>query len=183
MIIIAKYKEDISWIEQINIPYIIYNKGHLIEPLPNVINVENKGRESDTYLQFIISNYQNLPDKIVLCQGDPFGHCKDFLEKVSLINEFEGITYLSDWIVEEDLEGRPYAHGYGMVDMLNALNIPLNVDKFIFPAGAQYIVPKKSILNKSKLWWEKCYECHNNNNLSPWIFERIWPIIFEYDEI
>lgn len=183
MLIVARYNEDPKWVLELNIPYIIYNKGNHIDNYDNVISIENIGRESETYLRFILTQYENLPEVLILSQGNPFDHCKDFINRLSSYNEIKDITYLADWIVEEDLEGRPYAYGYGMVDMLKKLNIPLTIDKFIFPAGAQYIVPKSFILNKSKKWWEHCYKEHNNNNLSPWIFERIFPLIFSYNEI
>jgi hypothetical protein len=93
------------------------------------------------------------------------------------------ITNLSHWIVTEDLEGRPYAYGYGMVDMLENLKIPLTTSNFQFPAGAQYIINKKLIQNKPLLWWEETFQKHNENPLSPWIFERIWPIIFNHQLI
>ena len=58
-IIIARCNEDTSWTEQVDFAdVIIYNKGqdkiHGAIPLPNV------GRESGTYLRFIIDNYDSL---------------------------------------------------------------------------------------------------------------------------
>lgn len=185
MLIVSKYNEDINWVLSLNIPYTIYNKGNSIDLslFSNIINVENKGRESETYLRYIIDNYDNLPENIIFCQGNPFEHCADFIDLAQTYFNNEDIVYLSHWIVTEDLNGCPNACGYGMVPMLEKLNIPLNVTNFIFPAGAQFIVNKKLIQNKSLNWWKQSYIEHENNESSPWIFERIWPIIFNHETV
>jgi hypothetical protein len=183
MLVIAKYNENISWIKNTDIPYIIYNKGNITPKYHNTIPLPNIGRESHTYLSFIIKNYYNLPENIIFCQGDPFPHCDNFLDLIKNYNLNQDITNLSHWIVTEDLEGRPNAYGYGMINMLHLLDIPLTVDKFIFPAGAQFIINKKYIINKSLNWWENSLIEHNKNQLSPWIFERLWPLIFTHSNI
>jgi len=184
MLVVARYNEDISWVKNLNISHIIYNKGNNLEDSTlNIKSLPNIGRESHTYLKFILEYYNNLPENIILCQGDPFPHCSDFLNLINKPNINYEITNLSHWIVTEDLEGRPYAYGYGMVDMLENLKIPLTTSNFQFPAGAQYIINKKLIQNKPLLWWEETFQKHNENPLSPWIFERIWPIIFNHQLI
>jgi hypothetical protein len=183
MLVIAKYNEDISWIKNVDIPYIIYNKGNKPIEGCNIISLPNIGRESHTYLSFIIENYYNLPENIIFCQGDPFPHCNNFLDLIKNYNINQDIINLSHGMVTEDLEGRPNAYGYGMLDMLHLLNIPLTVDKFIFPAGAQFTINKKCIINKSLNWWENSLSEHDKNQLSPWIFERLWPLIFTHSNI
>lgn len=185
MLIVARYNENLDWIKNINLPHTIYNKGEDIESNEylSVVPLINKGRESDTYLRFIIDNYDTLPENIIFCQGNPFEHCSNFIEIVhTSFDTNTSVTNLSHWIVTEDLHGNPYAAGYGMTGMLEKLNIPLTVTEFVFPAGAQYIVNKYNIINKSKEWWVRAYEQHDSNVLSPWIFERLWPIIFLHNE-
>jgi hypothetical protein len=66
----------------------------------------------------------------------------------------------------------------------NIANLKLNYsqDLFTFPAGAQYIIPKKYIINKSLPWWENCYNLYISDSNNPWAFERIWPLIFNHYE-
>ena len=45
------------------------------ELLPNV------GRETHSYLTYIVEHYDSLPPAIVFTQGDPFPHNPDFLEE------------------------------------------------------------------------------------------------------
>ena len=47
---------------------IVYNKGDKLD-IKNEIIIENVGRESETYLHYIISNYDNLPDVVVFTQA------------------------------------------------------------------------------------------------------------------
>jgi hypothetical protein len=69
--IFARFNEDISWIKEDNNIMknsIIYNKG---EPLniSNEIFLENLGRDPESYLNYIIDNYDNLADICIFSQG------------------------------------------------------------------------------------------------------------------
>ena len=77
-IVVARYNEPVDWLKREMNHCIIYNKGEPLE-LENEIRLTNVGRESETYLQYIIANYDSLPDVIVFTQariGDHLG-CDD----------------------------------------------------------------------------------------------------------
>ena len=61
----------------------------------------NKGREADTYLNYIIDNYENLADKNIFAQGDPFHHSPDFLELLSKTEMFKPIQCLTDRYLQD----------------------------------------------------------------------------------
>ena len=67
-IIVARYNENIEWLNREMPNCIIYNKGDTLN-LSNEILLENVGRESETYLHYIIENYDNLPDVVVFTQA------------------------------------------------------------------------------------------------------------------
>jgi hypothetical protein len=77
--IVARYNEDISWTDSLSPDRIIYNKGDpstLSTAQPSeVTTLPNMGRESHTYLTYIIENYDNLPDVCVFTQGNIADHC------------------------------------------------------------------------------------------------------------
>jgi hypothetical protein len=81
-IVIAKYKEDTSWIANLNknkFNTIIYNKiDNLEKPIDN--NLPNIGRESYTYIYYIVKNYYNLPESVIFLQGFPLDHCGNIPE-------------------------------------------------------------------------------------------------------
>jgi hypothetical protein len=72
-LIVAKFREDISWLNNIS-GYKIYLYDKLVD-LPNI------GREAHTYVHHIITNYSDLSDINVFTQANPFFHSKDFFGK------------------------------------------------------------------------------------------------------
>jgi hypothetical protein len=74
-IIISRYNEDIEWVSPYNDVAIIYNKGEDLNiSFNNLKNIKNVGREGGTYLYHIITNYNNLTNKVIFLQGEPFTH-------------------------------------------------------------------------------------------------------------
>ena len=77
-IVVARYNEDIRWLGSDISNCIIYNKG---EKLPytniNEIMLPNVGRESETYLNYIITHYDNLPDVVIFTQARIRDHRDD----------------------------------------------------------------------------------------------------------
>lgn len=68
-IVVARYNENIDWLKH-DKNVIIYNKNKNNKlNLPNEIMLENVGRESETYLNYIINNYHKLPDIVVFTQA------------------------------------------------------------------------------------------------------------------
>jgi len=104
-IVIAHYKEDLSWIEEINdVKIYLYTKGDIDIDLAfkdNLIieKLNNIGNEQHTYLYHIIKYYEKLEDIIYFIQANPFEHSHNFLEKLSNnyiggISDFNLITTL-----------------------------------------------------------------------------------------
>ena len=72
VLIISRFNEDIRWLEKIKgFKIIIYNKGEKLsnDKFKNIINLNNVGRESHTYLYHIVNNYSNLDDINIFLQG------------------------------------------------------------------------------------------------------------------
>ena len=82
-IVVARYNEDVRWLSSyIRSDYNIkiYNKGPTKVELEeneslSIYTLPNIGRETHTYLHYIITNYHNLPDRVIFTQGNPFDHC------------------------------------------------------------------------------------------------------------
>ena len=91
-IIVARYNEDIDWLASEMHNCIIYNKGEKLG-LSNEICLPNVGRESETYLNYIISNYENLPDTIIFTQANITDHIQfPFRRKRRLIRKISSNT-------------------------------------------------------------------------------------------
>lgn len=200
-LVIARYDENLDWLELIKnkVTYTIYNKGKNDISYTS-IKRPNIGRESETYLHYIIDNYENLPDYICFIQGFPFDHIdynyieigeyefKKFSAKYNKEEFLNKIIYYNNTtpsffgeVIECDEFGKPQesgTRGYNLNIFLKKINIS-EQEKFIFSPGANMIIPKKYILNYTKEWWINTYNVHNLIPLAPWMFERLWGVLFK----
>jgi hypothetical protein len=192
-IVVAKYKEDISWTTLLKDNVIVYDKSE--NPLEASIRLPNVGREAHTYLYHIVKNYNNLADITIFLQGKPYDHtykyrnptnevCAEYINKLEFPVEYQGFLQTpQDW-------DTPYQDLEIMSVIVNGRNI--FKDKIglsqKFSRGAQYIVPKENILAKPFEFYEKLLSISDTNvqfindasgKLCPWCFERIWPLIFD----
>lgn len=179
-VVIAKYKENISWVEELKYPYIVYDKS---KDIPNV------GREAESYLRYIIANYDNLPDYVVFLQGNPFDHllenCSvDYINKsISYVisSNIDFFNFRSIWYENHNTFTRTREA------FIKLFNHPLP-EYDGFTPGAQFIVSRNSILCRSKLFYETIstvMSTVNNTTVSfnnclvcPWTIERLWSYIF-----
>lgn len=182
--VIARYNEDLEWTNDLLIPKVIYNKSEdSKEELPFVkIDIPNEGREAETFIRFIIEHYNELPQRVVFLQGEPFYHFKNLINYLKNTNKY-GIVFLSDFNPVCDAIGRPHHfEELPLKQILRELKMSDANDMFQFAAGAQYLVPKKYILKKSLDWWKNAYEVLKYHKTGPWAFERLWPLIWEHEE-
>lgn len=124
VIIISRYKENIDWIKNLKSSYVVYNKGDEIE-IPHTVNIPNIGTEPYGYLLYIIDNYENLPDKVIFTQGDPFPHSPQFLSLMDRIDKFDSIQPLTSCYNKR--VPRHYIRDITL-DYLKIDNIPLHIE-------------------------------------------------------
>jgi hypothetical protein len=106
-IVVARYQEDLSWLNKIpsTCRALVFNKGAKIslEKHAEVVDLPNFGRESDTYLRYLL--YHHLPgaqERVIFTQGDPFEHSPDFLSLLTHIGDWSPIQPLSWRYTERD---------------------------------------------------------------------------------
>lgn len=139
-VVVAKYNEDTSWTKNLKYDSIIYNKNqeddHLFEH-----NLPNVGRESHTFMTYIVDNYDNLPSYIAFVQGNPFDHCNDIVDQINNFDfksEFKELGRVSKYSMEYegiDNEVQNFGNHMGF-----SISFPLyNV------SGAQHIVSRRII--------------------------------------
>lgn len=81
-VVVARYNEDISWIECLpaeGYPALIYNKGQKLKAPRNgenveIVNLPNIGREQYTFYYHIYHNYDSLDDYTAFVQGGILEH-------------------------------------------------------------------------------------------------------------
>jgi len=199
---VARYKEDISWFFHMDLGklYVYDKSGDEHTPF---IRLENKGREGTTFLGHIIEYYNNLPDYIVLVQGNPFAHMNP---EIKPSNFQENLDKLVEKKPEKTqplfcdyLEESVSFHQGLMMNKYYDLMFEGKHGKIIkYATGNQYIVPRKMILKRPKHFYQKLWNMaikgdhysHNNihivhdseNKFDPteiigWSLERIFPTI------
>lgn len=169
IVIVAHYKEDTCWTLQLKVPFLILTKD---EYMPNV------GRETGTYLKYIIENYDTLRGLYVFCQGNPFDHCPNFVWEANqpmkniLYKDFGEQQYFCYF------DGHPQHSGLELTKVWDELSLGEKPDKLMFTAGAQFAVDADLIKRRPREFYEKALKLCLTQQQGPWEFERLWRYIF-----
>ncbi|WP_298753768.1 DUF3431 domain-containing protein [uncultured Arcobacter sp.] len=169
-IVIAKYNEDISWIDGVDgYKITIYDKS---KDIPNI------GRESHTFLYHICLNYHNLSDLTIFTQGNPFDHCEMFIKKIKEINIKDNYTPLSDnMLLVKSGANTMYKDPKPIKKYQDLFELP-NV-KVSFPYGAIMAVKKEGILNRPLSYYLKLLTYVSFSDEYTHSLEYLWGQIFK----
>lgn len=189
-IVVARYNECIRWSECVNQHIHIYNKGSDVVH-PQEKQLPNVGREAHTYLYHIVNKYHDLADHTLFLQGNPMDHgLPDNLPNLNLLSSIsfnepfipllrkqENYTYLKCdeyGAPHNNLRLKEFASNHGLFDMLN-------ITEFEFVQGAQFIVSRSAIHNRSLSTYQHLLETLSapGDNISGHIMERIWKYLFK----
>lgn len=193
IVVISKYIEDVEWIKNITHPVIIYDKSS--QPIESSIQRPNIGREAETLLYYIITNYNSLPNKTIFLQGDPRSNPvtytyeqvinevnKDHKDELKTILSWEGYTDINQyWLKTCGILNSLLFEGDSMVR---------------YSAGVQYVIPKEVILNRPldlyitlhmlivKFGHKGLIADLNNlqGGIDAWTMELVWGSIFNKDK-
>jgi UDP-galactopyranose mutase len=208
-LVIARYNEPLDWLQKINISKInrifIYNKNS--EPIrftenlsfnKKIIikNIPNVGRESHTYLNHLITHYDDLSDRIIFTQAKFSDHLYGNRSISTKFNDFfadtrsffvaypydEGIKKLRIffWIQNTRLN----KDGYCFEDWAKAFVEP-HLDKIInstimIKYGACFTINREDCRSRPLHFYQQLINTINdhNNPEEGHFFERIWYYIF-----
>lgn len=194
LVVISRYEENIDWVYKLKHPYIIYDKS--ANPLKISIPRPNIGREAETLLYYIITNYNILPNKTIFLQGDPRSNPIAY----SYEQVIDELNIEHDNILKTILtwEGHVYIDDYWL-KTCSILNSVLFYNNPIvkYSSGVQYVIPKELILNRPldlyialhKLvikFGERSLISDLNNlefGIDAWTMELLWGSIFDKEKI
>jgi len=183
-LIICRYTEDLSWVKEIKEQCVVYDKLNNFQSNQNnlqIIQSKNYGREAHAIANYCFNNYDNLPELSIFCQGNPFVHCPDFLDRIKV--NWEVPTCLSHYYKSGIPSGE--VKEMDSIELRNNFKITLSradafgwnsnipngrnrqwceqiwnlvfscpvPEKIYFGYGSLWAVPKKNILNRSKEFW------------------------------
>lgn len=203
-VVIARYREDISWAAELGLDTVVYNKGP--EPLEGAQTLPNIGREAHTYLTHIVTQWDRLAGNTVFIQGNPFDHLSEsgqagvsdlrqmIMDSVERRAQFAGFAWFR---LKCDGLGRPH-------DLRNPENkgrwagwgkdIPVE-DVFVElfdakppmqytarAATGMYCVSSERIRTRPKAFYEHALRLIEDDprdeNNTGHAFERLWQLIF-----
>lgn len=170
-IVVCVYKEPTEWLYNLSEKKVVYNKGD--NYIDGSIVSENIGREGESFLRYIIDYYDVIDERVFFLQGNPFDHCPDVIDRINDNSFLGGLGSVTSC----DGNGSPHHPGLDIDGICSLIGITPRLS-YDFYIGGQFAVNKSQIKRRSLDWWKKCYEVYMENPNSPWIFERIWPLIF-----
>lgn len=174
-LIVSRYHEDVSWIKEYDLDYIIYNKGEDLDSSYDWIRKENAGENQKDIFSFIVDNYDNLPNSVGFVQGYPFDHCKketfnslitkteltrleDYKHLIPCPNVDQDGFYFEDnnnWYIAAHNNHRNQTCQFSSFDeyMNSIFSNYTHLDRIQFSPGSQIIVEKERILFYPIKFW------------------------------
>ena len=176
-LMVSNYNADIGWILDYTDNYIIYDRSDTdewIKPFDSkkVIKVSNIGWDIYDKFTYIIDNYENLPETIILTKGNIFKYItREEFDKICNNTSFTPIftknhqTYMPVCFYGEDgmfneinnswyLNALPTKYFKSYNQFIKPLG--LEIPKYIkFAPGSNYIVTRDNILKHPKSFYEK----------------------------
>lgn len=204
LVVVARYNEDVRWVNDCPLPVLVYNKGDAIPYLAagvGVRHVPNRGREADTYLRFLVERHDDPPEWTYFVQGTPHNDSPaDFFARLAV--PYPGVTSLtreyspdipSREVKDRDLVERHGGHEvrYGLVaphdpGYCDAARLPADrlwshffagprPEPFVFPYAAQLAVPRAAVRARPAEFWRWCWaECGAAEHASPGHVASAW---------
>lgn len=183
IVLISHYNSDLTWLKEINVPYVIYSKTNKNE---NFIDF-NKGQEVPMFLKFIIDWYDKLPDKVLFFHDHLTSPHQDF-ESTFIINNVNWNldSYFSvnkrEWYqtIEKNSATEPMGITWVNDNWYIFEKFLEKQEKYCFYSGAQFVVSKELILAYSKLYYEYLLNWIKETKLSNYITSRIFEYTWHY---
>lgn len=190
LVVVSKYSENISWLNQVKYKTLIYDKSDT--PVHNSVHRPNIGREAETLLRYIITYYDQLPELTIFLQGDPRSNPirYTYAEAVEEVNKSHEIKFQTILSPNYNIDLDNY-----WLKSCKVLNDKLfsNIREAKYSPDSQYTIPKENILSKPlsfyKMLHEEVLKFGNKNldansqdlseGIDPWTLRTLWGNIFD----
>ncbi|KHK04354.1 DUF3431 domain-containing protein [Desulfovibrio sp. TomC] len=202
-VVVARYREDVSWTTRLGLPVAIYDKSGQ----PGELALPNLGRESHTYLTHIVRRYDALAGYTVFVQAAPFEHMPPGTTPERLAERIRqnvrlglGFTGFAFFKLKCDRLGRPHAMadatlhghrpGFGQDIPVGAVYEQLFFgpvpERFLVTAPAgMFFVARERILARPLAFYRRALEIvtadPDDAGNTGHAFERLWQVVFNGD--
>lgn len=101
-ICVARYNEDLDWLETYKNNSVIYNKGSELDKkqFKEIVKTKPVGTESYSFFSYIVDHYDNLPEVVAFIQGRVDDHLGDVKNKHSENDKKNPLIFL-DYVLNE----------------------------------------------------------------------------------
>jgi hypothetical protein len=189
-IVVAKYREDVAWIDAVAANVTLYSKDAADTGKYPVL--ANLGREGGTYLHHIVNHYDDLADRTLFLQGDPFPH--PLLALVDYTTDPAPFTcaacecsHIEDpipWSSPLQRIDRPPMEAF-----LRLIECDPNMTSFQWVQGAQFASSREQIRRRPLDYYRRLWEVTQqewvtlggrqfDNHHVAWLFELFWRYVF-----
>lgn len=170
LLVVARYNENTDWATG-KLP-----EGWECRVVQKGVDLPNVGREASSFLWFMATQEIDPDTTYAFLQGDPYPHGFDF----SQLREVEGYVPLGCHVLNADHDGHPHHGGLRLAFHLREWVGGAIPDRFIFHAGAQFMVPGRVILQRPRSWYAEM-QARVSQGQGAWIMERLWPHVWPLD--
>jgi hypothetical protein len=172
-IVVAKYQEDTSWVE--NLPYkvTVYDKSGGVTG--NAVKLPNVGREAHTYAEHVARRYDDLADVTVFTQGRPHDHVPNFTSDVQ--EPVVRFTAYGQHTLESFATGDSCHPGLPLADLFCDLTRRCMPPKVTFKPGAIFAATRDTLRQYPQAWWRRLADKladPETQSWAPWTMERLW---------
>lgn len=166
-IVVAQYKEDLSWTEPYKEDVVVIKKKREI---PNI------GREPYSYIWYILQNYDNLEGKYFFLQGNPLDHCPGLAQELSNTEgDFRWFSDRSNLVC--DLMGRPH-DSVNIQKFLQSCGITYNHNTITFTGCCLFMLSAQRIKSKPREYYALILNAITSTHRGEYAFERCVGILF-----
>lgn len=171
-VVIARLNEDISWTKGIS-PDI------KVEVVQKGVDLEEYGREAASFFWYITKHYDELCGSYVFVQGSPFDHAPNIVEQINTCEEASFVELGTNRLLDYRVSTYHVAPPVNIGEVYEQLFNKPSPEHFEFVAGGgQFLVSTDNIKNHPKEFYEKALSICSSNSMAPWVFERLWKVIF-----
>jgi len=199
VIVTAHWKEDLKWLDNKGFEIVVCNKiqsdNSNITESKNYIcpRIENKGNEASAFFNFILNNYDNLPEYVAFIHG----HETAWHQRVNILDELKSRKYVNkNYYGLNKSCSYDWKKGNPLVDFIidnwgEYFSIPLDKKdpptELFHECCAQFVTTRKQIHKISKQWYQKwfdlCMKYERGTFDIGMVFEYMWHVIFGEDYI
>lgn len=189
-VVIAKYREDVTWTAAITNHVMIYSKD--FNDKGRYVLLDNWGREGGTYFHHILTKYDDLAERTLFLQGDPFPHpllaFEQYAHDLAPFTSAPVHVQSIDWEVPWSTPGQRLTKEV-MQSFLKMIECRSDVESFAWSQGAQFAVSRSQILRRPRSYYQSMFELTQrprvqlagrqfDNHHVAWLFELFWRNIF-----